>query len=146
MGTTFSAYDIRGRAGDNISVEYAWAVGKAFSEWVSDEGLIVVGTVGQADSSIARGFVEGVLLQGRDVIGVGAGDANEQAIRVMIADKRAAGAALISHDGIQGIEIIALYDANGAPIRSENGLVAINELAESDNFLPAATKGTILSV
>lgn len=142
MGTIFSAYDIRGRLGENISVEYAWTVGKAFAEWLTDDGMIVVGTTGGTNQNLVRGFVEGLLLQGRDVIG--AGNGGEVAIRDTITAKKAAGAAMISHDEVQNIEIIALYDAKGAPIRAENGLLGIGQLVESGNFLPAATKGTIL--
>lgn len=143
MGTVFSAYDIRGRVGENISVEYVWTVGKAFAEWLPDEGSVVVATGSQADQSIAHAFIEGVLLQGRDVLHVGEG--GEQAVNGGIADNKAAGGVLISHDGIQSIEVIALYDAQGSVVSAEGGLLAIGELVDAGNFLPAATKGNLVT-
>jgi phosphomannomutase len=140
MGTTFSAYDIRGKLGENISKEYAWLVGQAFAEWLPDAGCIVVATSVQANESITHAFIEGVLLQGRDVVYVGEG--GEQAVVGGIADNKAAGGALISHDGIQDIEVIGIYDAHSTSITAENGLNSISELVEAGNFLPSATKGS----
>lgn len=144
MGTVFSAYDIRGRLGENISKEYVWTLGKAFSEYLPDEGkTIVLASTSQADPAIVHAFAEGVMLQGRDVIHLGEG--GEQTVNGGINDHKAAGGALINHDGTQNIEIIALYDAAGASITAENGLTTISDLVESGNFLPATTKGELIS-
>jgi len=143
MGTLFSAYDIRGKLGENISKEYAWHVGQAFAEWLPDTGSIVVATSAAANESIAHAFIEGALLQGRDVIHVSGG--SEQVIPDEIASSSATGGVLISHDDIQGMEIIALYDIHGTAIGAESGLSYIGELVEAGNFLPAATKGTLTS-
>lgn len=139
MGTVFSAYDIRGRLGDNISIESIWTVGKAFAEWLTEDGLVVVATTDGANESVANAFSEGLLLQGRNVLGVSVAD--EQAVNTAMTDHQAAGGVLISHDGIQNIEVIALYDARGALIGADSGLSEIDELVQSGNFLPAAKKG-----
>lgn len=143
MGTIFSAYDIRGRADDALSVEYAWTAGKAVAEYLPDEGSVAVIKAADVNTEVAHAFVEGILLQGRDVVDCGQGD--EQAVIAAITDKKAAGGALISHDGVQNLEIIALYDASGASITEANGLTAISELVDSGNFLPAPAKGHLIS-
>jgi phosphomannomutase len=43
MGNTFSAYDIRGRIEESLTVEYTWTVGKAFADWLPEQGSVVVG-------------------------------------------------------------------------------------------------------
>ena len=42
MGTIFSATDIRGYVGESITTEYVWNVGKAFSEWLPQDGPVVI--------------------------------------------------------------------------------------------------------
>ena len=143
MGTLFSAYDIRGKLDDNISKENAWRIGQAFAEWLPETGNIVVATSVQADESIAHAFIEGILLQGRDVVHIGQGE--EGAVSGEIVESQAAGGAFINHDGIQNIEVIAIFDTHGTPVTAESGLGDIGQLVEAGNFLPAATKGNLIS-
>jgi phosphomannomutase len=142
MSTIFSAYDIRGRAGETLTVEYAWTAGKALAEWLPEDGVVVVAKSG-TDESIAHALIEGVLLQGRNVAVV-SGD--QQAVIDAINANQAAGGVLISHDGAQGLEVITLFDASGATITAESGLVTIAELIDAGNFLPAAEKGELTTL
>ena len=143
MGTIFSAYDIRGRLGETLTTEYAWTVGRAFAEWLPTEGTIVLATSVGADAKTAHAVVEGILLQGRGVIGAGEGD--EQAVKGTIIDTHAAGGVLIAHDDTQNIEIITLFDANGVTVTLEQGLDTIEELITAGNFVPAAEKGETIT-
>lgn len=144
MSTVFSAYDIRGRADDTLTVEYAWTVGKAFSEWLPEEGEVVVFKAENAHGDIAHGVVEGLLLQGRNVIDGGYGD--QTAVVNAVNEHKAVGGVLISHDDVQSLEIIALFDANASAVTNESGLAEVSELVESGNFLPAAEKGHVKSI
>lgn len=143
MGTIFSTDDIRGRLDDGVTVEYAWNVGKAFSEWLPDQGTIAVVRLESANQEIVHAFIEGMLLQGRDVIDAGVGGHDK------VADVQYAasplGIVLIGHDDAQNIETIALYDESGVIIAADNGLDDIKTSAESGNFLPAAQKGKLIA-
>ena len=141
MSTTFSAYDIRGRVGETLSTEQAWNVGKAFAEWLPDEGPIVIAKSPAAHPDIFRGFVEGLLLQGRNVIDAGVG--GQETVVDTVTTSNTAGAALISHDDAQNIEVMTLFDTDGATITAETGLADIQQLVEAGNFVPAAVKGTL---
>lgn len=141
MGTVFSAYDIRGQLNDSLTVEYAWLVGQAFSEWLSSDGPIVVSAADQANGDILHAITEGMLLQGRDVDNCGQCD--EPTITNAIQQHAAAGGVRVSHDSVQNIEIITLYDESGVPITAERGLMEVGELVASNNFLPAVSKGTL---
>lgn len=143
MSTIFSAYDIRGRAGDTLTVEYAWTVGKALAEWLADEGTVVVMKDTGADEAISHALVEGLLLQGRNVA-IGTGD--QRAAVNAIATSQAAGGALISRENAQDLVVITLFDASGATVTAESGLMAISELIDAGNFLPAAEKGDVTSL
>jgi phosphomannomutase len=144
MGSIFSAYDIRGHAADTLTVEYAWTVGKAFSEWLPEQGDVVVFKEQNAHGDIAHGFVEGMLLQGRNIIDGGYGD--KAAVIAAINDHKAVGGALVSHDEVQNLEIIALFDGQGSVVDQAAGLLDVQQLADSGNFLPAAEKGHIKSI
>ena len=137
----FSAYDIRGKADEPGSVEYIWNVGKAFSEWLPDEGSVLVVRTETGSASTVHTFTEGVVLQGRNVIDGGAGDTSR--IIGIISEKKAVGAALIDRNDLQAVDIITFYDRNGVSITADNGLREIGELVESGNFLPAPTKGEV---
>jgi hypothetical protein len=143
MGSIFSAYDIRGRLGETLTVEYAWGAGKAFAEWLSNDGPVIVATATQdANNEITHAFIEGILLLGRDVIHLGQ---RAQLAPNDIIDHKAAGAVVISHDGVQNLEILTFYDVHGGAVTADNGLTEISGLIDADNFLPAVEKGTLVT-
>ncbi len=141
MGTIFSTYDIRGRAGESLTTESAWNIGKAFAEWLSDEGNVILATTEKPDNAIVNAFTEGLLLQGRSVLNIGEGD--QHAVTNAISEQTAAGGVLIAHDGLQDLEVITLYDVRGVAITDEMGLNEIAELVSAGNFVPAPEKGTL---
>ncbi len=142
MGITFSTNDIRGRADDTLTTEHAWNVGKAAAEWLPEQGSIVVVRSADANESTVHALIEGLLLQGRNVIDGGQGD--QQAVVTAIGDKQAAGGVLITHDQLQNIEIITLFDALGSTVTAETGLAEIDQLVDAGNFIPATEKGSII--
>lgn len=143
MGIIFSTEDIRGRLDDSLTIEYAWNIGKAFSESLPEQGTISLVQSETANQSLVRAVVEGMLLQGRNVIDAGTGDVSNVAEALQTGSSL--GAVYISHDDAQNIEIIALFDETSATITADGGLDEIKTQAESGNFLPAAEKGTITS-
>lgn len=140
MSTIFSAYDIRGRAGETLTVEYAWTVGKAVAEWLTEAGPVVIAKADNASEEICHALTEGVLLQGRNALGA-AGD--QQAVIDAITGNQAAGGIFISHEDVQGLEVITLFDASGATVTGDSGLATIAELIDAGNFLPADKKGEL---
>lgn len=142
MGTIFSAYDIRGRAGESLTVEYSWNVGKAFAEWLPEEGSVVIAKSVTADASIVHALIEGLQLQGRNVIDTGEGD-QQTVMTALFGDQSTAGGIAITHDDAQNIEVISLYDAQGVAVTADQGLTDIEALIESGNFVPAAEKGQL---
>ena len=143
MSNIFSSFDIRGRLDESLTPEYAWNVGKAFADWLPEEGHITVVSEVSAEPKIVHAIVEGIRLQGRAVMDGGQGDA--QHLIELTADNKPAGSILVSHDGIQGLEIIQLYQENGVALSTDNGLLEVSQLVESGNFVPAAVKGELLS-
>lgn len=133
--------DIRGRADDTLTTEYAWNVGKALAEWLPEEGAVIIARGENANESTVHALIEGLLLQGRDVYDAGVGD--QQVVIGAIADNKVSGGVFFSHDDLQGFEIIAIYDSQGSSITADNGLMDLDQLVEAGNFVPAPAKGEI---
>lgn len=140
----FSGFDIRGRFGETLTVEYAWNVGKALADWLPEDGRVVVVSKASARPEIIKAVIEGLRLQGRDVLDGGQGD--KQTVIQISAGSQTAGAVMISHDELEGLETIELYQENAAPVTSETGLAQIASLVEAGNFVPAAVKGELTSI
>lgn len=141
MSNVFSGFDIRGRVDDSLTPEYAWNVGKAFADWLPEDGSVVVVSTQTAVPTIVKAVIEGLRLQGRTVIDGGQGD-EQTLVQVSVASKTAGGV-LVGHDGLENVETIQLYQENAVAITADNGLIEISDLVEAGNFVPAAVKGEL---
>lgn len=140
----FSGFDIRGRFGDTLTVEYVWNVGKALADWLPQDGNVIVVSSQDANPQVVKAVTEGVRLQGRSVVDAGQGD---KATLIHAAGETAtAGGILVGHDGLEGLETIELFHETIVPITSDTGLSEIAALVEAGNFVPAATKGDLSSI
>lgn len=142
MGNIFSDTDIRGSLGESLTTEYIWSVGKAFAEWLPDEGPVAVQAA--AGDTVAHALIEGLLLQGRDVLQVA--DADPTVLTVAITDNKAAGGVSVQYEATQNLAVMTLFDRQGVAIVSSAGLADISQLAEAGNFVPAPVKGELVGV
>ena len=133
-------YDIRGTAETGLDVECAWNVGKALADWLPTTGSVVVVTT-PAYQDLARGVIEGLRLQGRNVVDGGAGDKDKAIAYVKTAGL--SGAAVIGFDDMEKVTTIELYREDARLIDSETGLKEIRDLVDAGNFVPAVTKGEL---
>jgi phosphomannomutase len=136
----FKGMDIRGTLNVDVTKEVAWNIGKALADWLSTSGSILVMS-GNGNQELVAALIEGVRLQGRDVVFVENGD------KMILAEKTVtgghSGGALIGHDELSNEVSIELYNEEGRLIDNETGLASIAELAEAGNFVPAAAKGDL---
>lgn len=143
MSNVFSGFDIRGHVDDSLTPEYAWTVGKAFADWLPQDGRVVVVSAPVANPTIVKALIEGLRLQGRNVIDGGQGD--EQTVMQVTTASKTAGGVLVSHDDLENLEVIQLFQENSVAVTSENGLLEISDLIAGGNFVPAAAKGELTS-
>lgn len=135
-----SNYDIRGTEETGLTVECAWNVGKAIADWLPTVGRVAVMYL-PSKKHLADAAIEGLRLQGRDVIDGGNGD--KEAAISYIKTAGLSGAVVISYDELEKMTTIELYQDEARLIDSETGLQAIRDLVEAGNFVPAATKGEL---
>jgi hypothetical protein len=135
-----SAYDIRGTEATGLTVECAWNVGKALADWLPTMGKVVVVYL-PSGQDLARGAIEGLRLQGRDVVDGGNGDREKAKAYVKTAGL--SGAVVIGYDELEQVSTIELYQDEVKLIDVEGGLKEIRELVQAGNFVPAAVKGEL---
>lgn len=135
-----TACDIRGTDASGLTVECAWNVGKALADWLPTAGDVAVVYV-PSQKHIADAVVEGLRLQGRNVIDGGVGD--KEAAKARVTSGGLSGAAVVGYDDASTMTVIELYREDATRIESE-GLKEIRQLVEAGNFVPAAVKGELL--
>lgn len=138
-----SACDIRGTEESGLTVECAWNVGKALADWLPTMGRVVVAYL-PAQESLARGVIEGLRLQGRDV--VDGGHSDKEAAKTYITTAGLSGAVVIGYDGLERVSTIELYDESAKLITIDTGLTQIRELVQAGNFVPAAVRGELTQI
>lgn len=138
---TFTAYDIRGKIKEGVSLEVAWNIGKALADWLPTYGTVAVLRGEGADETLVTAVVEGLRLQGRDVLDAGQGD--RARLAAQITDDKLSGGVFFTHDAETDVCVIELYDQAAQLIGADNGLSEISELVGAGNFVPAATKGEL---
>lgn len=131
---------IRGTEETGLTVEVAWNIGKALADWLPTAGNVAVVYHPDRDG-LARAVIEGLRLQGRNVIDGGNGDSEKA--RTYVTTAGLSGAAAIGIDAAENVTTIELYQEGAALIDSENGLREIRELVQAGNFVPAAVKGEL---
>lgn len=141
---TFTAYDIRAKLQSGASLEFAWNVGRALSEWLPTTGRVAVVRGHDADEQLFGAVVEGLRLQGRDVCDAGTKD--KEALVEFIKHQGLSGAVLVASDQLTNEVTIELYNEEGRLIDSESGLQEIEALMAAGNFVPAAVKGDVITI
>jgi phosphomannomutase len=135
------AFDIRGKEGADLTVDVAWNVGKALADWLPTSGAVVIVYV-PTHQHIASAIIEGLRLQGRDVIDGGHGD--QDAARSHITTSNLAGGIVVGFDELEAMVTIELYQEDAKLLSGDTGLREIHELVQAGNFVPAAVKGQLL--
>ncbi|MGL1933047.1 MAG: phosphomannomutase CpsG [Desulfotalea sp.] len=132
--TCFTAYDIRGRLGEELNDDIVYRIGRAYAEQLKPKKVVVGGDVRLTSESLKQSLAKGLQDAGCDVLDIGMVGTEE----IYFATK------YLGVDG--GVEVTASHnpiDFNGLklvredskPISSDTGLLAIKELAETQPWL-----------
>ena len=135
MNELLGTYGLRG----DISVEQAWNVGKSIADWLPQDGAVAVS--GRQGGRLCQAVIEGLRLQGRDVVSMIEGD--HETIKSRVVSGQMAGAVRVAYDELEEVNSIEFMDENGALVERSNGLMDMIEAASAGNFVPAARKGEL---
>src|SRR5947209_12076682 len=71
LDTIFKAYDIRGVVPDELDVDTAREIGRAFSVFTGTDRVLVAWDMRRSSADLSAAFIDGVLEQGTDVVALG---------------------------------------------------------------------------
>lgn len=133
-------YDIRGTEATGLTVECAWNIGKALADWLPTVGNVVI--VYRPDQKhMADAVIEGLRLQGRNVVDGGHGD--KESVKSYIKTAGLSGGVVIDFDDLEKVMVIELYREDAKLVTVDDGLYEIRELVIAGNFVPAASRGEL---
>jgi len=134
ISSIFKAYDIRGKVGSELTNEVARSVGKAFADWLPNEGAVAVGRDMRPDSAeLAQSLIEGLTSQGRRVIDIG--QVTSDMIYFAVGHQQLAGGAMVTASHNPGeYNGIKLCREEARPVGLESGLGDIRDAALAGQF------------
>jgi phosphomannomutase len=134
----FKAYDIRGLVGTELNPEVAEATGRAFADFLPDEGPVCVGYDMRPDSQeLAEALKRGLMRQGRHVIEIG--EVASDMIYFATGSLKAAGGAIVTASHNPGkYNGIKFCGDQARAISIQSGLAEIRDAVSVDKFKPEA--------
>lgn len=140
----FKAYDIRGRIPDELNVDVAYRIGRAFGGTI-DPGVVVVGYDIRMDSfALAGAVAKGLIDEGREVVDIGLCGTEE--VYFHTAHRKAAGGIMVtaSHNPIDynGMKLVR---EDARPVSGDTGLRDIEQQVEENAFDKTTKNGLLRS-
>lgn len=143
--TCFKAYDIRGKLGEELNTDVAYRVGRAFAQHTQAKSVVVGGDIRLTSEELKQALSEGLMDGGCNVIDLGL--AGTEHIYFATSHLKCDGGIVVtaSHNPIDynGMKLVR---ENSKPISGDTGLFDIQALAEKNEFIDVAEKGTLSTV
>ena len=141
----FKAYDIRGRLPDQLNEEIAWRIGRAYTQFLQPQRVVIGHDVRTSSQSLSDALAKGLTEGGADVLDIGLCGTEE--IYHATFSQRTDGGIMVtaSHNPIDynGMKLVR---EESKPISGDTGLKEIQKLAEIGEFERVAKVGRITSV
>lgn len=146
----FKAYDVRGRIPDELNVDIAYSIGRAYAEVVKPKKVVVGHDIRLTSQEIKLSLAQGLMDSGVDVYDIGQCGTEEIYFATFYAEVNEQ-----QMDG--GIVVTASHnpkDFNGMkfvregskPISGDTGLLDIKHLAEQNTFSESVAKGQLIPI
>jgi phosphomannomutase len=140
----FKAYDVRGKVGSELTPEVANKIGRAFADWLPNEGTVAVGRDMRPDSQeLASALIEGLRAQGRDIWDIG--EVTSEMIYFATGKHGLAGGVVVTASHNPGAYNGIKFCREGAkPVGEESGLFQVRDLVIKDSFTVADKPGSLV--
>lgn len=145
LSDIFKAYDVRGKVGTELTPGLAERIGKAFADWLPSNGSVAVGRDMRPDSAeLAGSIIQGIRLQGRDVIDIG--QVTSDMIYFAVGSLELAGGAMVTASHNPGeYNGIKLCREEARPVGLDGGLDKIRDNSLGQKFKSASAKQGLLT-
>ena len=139
----FKAYDVRGKVGDELNVDVVTRIGRAMAGFLPVKGVVAVGCDMRPDSrDFAQAMINGLRMQGRDVIDIG--EVTTDMIYFAVGHNNLAGGAMITASHNPGeYNGIKLCREDAKPIGEDTGLFEIRDTVIANKFTAATKQGSV---
>ena len=138
----FKAYDARGKVPDDLNVDIAYRVGRAYAEFIKPKQVAIGRDVRQSSDELFDALTSGLTDSGVDVLDLGL-CGTEQVYFAAFHLKLDGGIMItashnpIDYNGLKFVRECA------KPLSADSGLEDIRRIAEEESFSAAARKGSI---
>ena len=140
----FKAYDVRGQVPEELNVDIAYRIGRAFAEFLSPKTVVVGYDIRLTSRELNNALSRGLKDSGVDVVDIGLCGTEE--IYFATSHLKVDGGIIVtaSHNprNYNGMKFVR---KNSVPISGDTGLSKIRSIAESNLFKESATKGNLSS-
>src|SRR5664279_2713563 len=139
----FKAYDVRGKVGTELTPEVVNTIGRAFADWLPNEGAVAVGRDMRPDSKeLSEALIKGLQAQGRDVIDIG--EVTSDMIYFATGKLGLAGGVVVTASHNPGAyNGIKFCREEAKPVGEESGLFEIRDKVIADSFTAPAKPGSV---
>ncbi|GAB1260675.1 phosphohexomutase domain-containing protein [Aurantivibrio plasticivorans] len=142
--TCFKAYDIRGRVPDQLNVEVAYRIGRAFAQFLNAKKVVVGHDIRLTSPELTDAVVDGITDAGADVLHIG--QCGTEEVYFAAFDQPVDGGICVtaSHNPMDynGMKLVR---EGSRPISGDTGLNDIQAIAEAAEFTDVEVKGTVTS-
>lgn len=146
----FKAYDVRGRIPDELNVDIAYAIGRAYAAVVKPKKVVVGHDIRLTSLEIKESLAQGLMDSGVDVYDIGQCGTEEiyfATFDATVNDQNMDGGIVVtaSHNpkDFNGMKFVR---EGSKPISGDTGLLDIKRLAEQNNFSESVIKGKMVSI
>ena len=140
----FKAYDVRGRVPEELNVNIAYRIARAFAEFVSPKTVVVGFDIRLTSCELNDAIIRGLRDSGVDVVSIGLCGTEE--IYFATSHLKVDGGIIVtaSHNpkNYNGMKFVR---KNSVPISGDTGLNEIKAIAESNLFQDSSVRGKISS-
>ncbi|ALH94702.1 phosphomannomutase/phosphoglucomutase [Acinetobacter equi] len=137
----FKAYDIRGKLGTELNEDIAYKIGRAYGQIYQPKTIAVGCDVRLTSEDLKQATIRGLNDAGVNVIDLGMTGTEEVYFAAFHLDVQGGIEVTASHNPMDynGMKLVR---ENARPISADTGLKEIQSLAESNQFIEVANKGT----
>ncbi len=141
----FKAYDIRGRVPDDLNEEIAYRIGRAYTEFLKTERVVIGRDIRLSSESLTAALMQGLLDSGTDVHDIGV-CGTEEVYFSTFHFKMDGGIMVTASHNPADYNGMKLVREVSKPVSGDTGLHEIRQLAERNEFRVPTGKGNIHSL
>lgn len=141
----FKAYDVRGKIGEELTLELVYDIGRALSVYLGAKKVAVGSDIRLTSPEFKAELARGLMEMGTDVIDLGTTGTEEIYFATSFLDLDGGVQITASHNpkDYNGLKIVG---KNSIPLSGAAGLAEIRALIEAGDFTPAAQPGKLIEM